>query len=222
MKAGGDGDVDAPMPPSVKDAAENEGVVGTRAGSGRFVASIVGEEAFHCKGYNDVNGLAVQSRDGLGALQASAVRGVSGVAVSSRDRCGSPQEVSAREVDGLTVTSENLMCGVLPVLVVRDVNGLRAEVAGLQKDILQMKYAGLEAGSSRNSKSDTCCIYMCLSGMGDTPAKKGSLESILKCQILKYSCIWASCTPSFKVKIQKYALHDALVAGRSAGCFVDL
>lgn len=35
-------------------------------------------------------------------------------------------------------------------------------------------------------------------------------------------CVWASDRRSLKVKIQKGALHDALVAGRSAGCLVDL
>ena len=54
------------------------------------------------------------------------------------------------------LSHEDLLCGVLPALVVRDVNGLRAKVAGLWKDILQMKslHAGLEAGSSRNSKRE--------------------------------------------------------------------
>ena len=49
----------------------------------------------------------------------------------------------------------------------RDVNGFRAEVAGLQMDILQMEslHAGLEAGSSI-SKSGTFYIYMRLLGMG--------------------------------------------------------
>ena len=160
-----------------------------------------GEEPFRCK---EVNG--------------------GGVAVSSRDRCGALRAVSASEVDGFAVMGEGLLCGELPASVVRDVNGLRAEVAGLWKDILQMKslHAGLEAGSSRKPKSDTCYIYVRLSGMGDTPIGKGCLESILKCQILQYSCIWASHTPSFKVKILKDALHDALFAGRSAGCLVDL
>ena len=54
-----------------------------------------------------------------------------GVPVSSRDRCGAlhVQAVSANEVDGFAVTGEDLLCGVLPASVVRDINGLRAEVA---------------------------------------------------------------------------------------------
>ena len=197
MKAGGDGDVGVLVPPSVRDAEVNEGEAGTGAGSGRFGASMDGEEAF-C--HKDVNGLAIPSKgDRFGALQASAARDMSGVADSSRDRCGALQAVSAREVDGFAVTGEHLLCGVLPASVVRDVNGLRAEVAGLRKDILQMKslHAGLEAGSSRKTKSDTCYIYVRLSGMGDTPVGKGCLESILKCHILQYVLLRLGLTHAF-------------------------
>ena len=106
----------------------------------------------------------------LGALQPSAVRDVSRVAVSSIgiDVVFYKQGVQEK-VDGFGVTGEDLLCGVFPASFMRDVNGLRAEVAGLWKDILQMKslHAGLEAVSSRNSKSDTCYIYVCLLGMGD-------------------------------------------------------
>lgn len=94
-------------------------------------------------------------------------------------------------------------------------------MAGLRKDI-PADEVGLEAGSSRISRSGTSAS-MCISQLSRADARIGSyLESILKCQILQYFCVWASDRPSFKVKIQKGALHDALVAGRSAGCLMDV
>lgn len=86
------------------------------------------------------------------------------LAASSEDRCGTVQVLA---VDGLAVSGGDWH-GALPALVVRDVNGLRADVTGLRKDIQQMKlmHSGLEGGSSRSSRSDTQCIYVCLSSIG--------------------------------------------------------
>ena len=51
---------------------------------------------------------------------------------------------------------------------------------------------------------------------------KRFLKSILKCRVVQYTCVGRAPSAAFKVRIEKSVLHDALVAGRAAGCFVDL
>ena len=97
-------------------------------------------------------------------------------------------------------------------------------MAGLHKEIQDLKamQSGVRAWSSRGTCSDTCYMYVRLASLDDVPIWKCYLATILKCQILQYSCVRTSSKPSFKVKILKSAFHDVLVAGKAAGCFIDL
>ena len=58
--------------------------------------------------------------------------------------------------------------------------------------------------------------------LDDAPIGKAQLETLLKCQVVQYTCIKALPCPVFKVKIFEEALQLAIIAGRESGCFVDL